>query len=608
MNNRFVQSSIYISMVGIIFFLSGCAKQVAPTGGPIDKEHPLIVEMNPQDNTVNFDKSKITITFNEYIQLKDLNNSLIISPPVEEKPEIKVKGKELEINFLEDLRDSTTYNIYFGNAIQDYNEGNAIENFQYVLSTGPEIDSLSISGQVINSFTLLPEDGVFVMLYKELEDSVPMKQIPTYLSKTDKEGYFHLNNIGHDEYKLFCLRDLNRNYLFDLPNEEIAFVDSLVQFELITDTLVDTLYVPDSIYILNEKELPERPDERAIDTIITRVESYFQAEEYVLTLFEEYNEVQYLKNNTRDIKQKIELVFNKPIQDSIIFSLVDTTVNKNWFTQEVNSAADSINYWLTDSSIYNKERLLFAVTYQKEDSNMVYQWNTDTLNLRFVEEELPRNQEPDTSINFAMNIKNRGTMDLNKDLRFQFETPVESYDTTKMDLYAVIDTIDIPVNYSFIKDSSKHRGYAMQVEWSPDSVYRLEIYPNAFKDIYGTVNDTTIVLFDTQKQDFYGNVFIDVAGMDSIPEYQLICQLVISKTDSETVFEEKIIQNNQLVEFNFLPPKEFMFKAILDKNFNGKWDTGEYLKHLQPEEVLYHDEIIKVRSNWDIEVNFNVNK
>ena len=607
MKRRFVLNSIYVLIVGLIF-LAACAKQVAPTGGPRDEEPPLIVEMNPPDNTVNFDESKITIAFNEYIQLKDLNNSLIISPPVGDKPDIKVKGKGLEIDFSENLRDSTTYNIYFGNAIQDYNEGNPIENFEYVLSTGPEIDSLSIRGQVINSFTLLPEEGVFVMLYEELEDSVPMKKIPTYISRTGEEGYFRINNIGQDQYKIFCLRDLNRNYLFDLPNEEIAFVDSLVQFELITNTYVDTFYVHDSIYVLNNMELPERPGERDIDTIITRVESYFPSEEYVLKLFQEYNEVQYLLNNTRDIKQKIELVFNKPIKDSVLFSLVDTTLSKKWFNQEMNPSEDSITYWLTDSSIYNKERLFFAITYQKEDSNMVYQWSTDTLNLRFVEDELQGVQKPDTTIKFELNIKNKGTMDLNKDLRFQFETPLASYDTAKIDLYAVIDSIDIPVDYSIIKDSLKHREYAMQVEWSEDTLYRLEIYPKALKDIYGATNDTTIVLFDTQKRDFYGKVIIDVAEMDSVPDYQLICQLIISKKDSETVFKEKIIQHNQLVDFDFLPPKEFMFKAILDKNFNGKWDTGEYLKHVLPEEVLYHDEIIKVRSNWDIEVNFNVNK
>ncbi len=240
-----IQKVIFLSLIGGLFFYS-CAKVVAPTGGPKDEEHPLIVEVNPPDYTVNFDSKKISITFNEYIQLKDLNNNLIISPPVGEKPDVKVKGKTLVIEFNEELKDSTTYNIYFGNSVQDYNEGNPIENFEYVLSTGTYIDSLSISGKIINSFNLLPEEGVYVMLYKDLEDSVPIKQIPIYISKTNKEGLYRINNISNNKYKLFALRDFNKNYLFDLPNEDIAFIDSLVLFDLISETKIDTIFKSDS--------------------------------------------------------------------------------------------------------------------------------------------------------------------------------------------------------------------------------------------------------------------------------------------------------------------------------------------------------------------------
>jgi len=602
-----IQRFIYIVLIGFTI-LAGCAKVVAPTGGPKDEEHPLIVEINPPDNSVNFDKDEVRITFNEFIQLKDLNNSLVVSPPMEEKPDIRVKGKTLIIEFLEDLKDSTTYNIYFGNAVQDYNEGNPIENFQYVLSTGPYVDSLSISGQVLNSFNLLPEEGVFVMLYKELEDSVPMKQIPTHISKTNEDGLFRINNISNNKFKLFCLRDFNKNYLFDLPNEDIAFVDSLVEFELITETHIDTFYVPDSIYIQKGEELPESKEEHDIDTIISHTYSYFPIKEYVLRLFTEEHAVQYLTNNTRETKHKIEVTFNKSTIDSVVLNLVDTIIKKDWYIKEVNLTADTIIYWLTDSNIYNKERLQFALSYQKEDSNLVYQWSTDTLKLRYVEEKLGRNEDPDTSLSYSLNIKNKGTMDLNKDLTFSFETPIEFIDTSKIDLYTVVDSIETLVDFNIYKDSVKNRRYKMNVDWKEDTIYRLEIYPKAITDIYETVNDTNIVLFATQKRDFYGKILVDVTGIDSIPKYQLICQLIIPGKDSETVYKESIIKENQVVDFDFLPPKEFIFKVILDKNFNGKWDPGEYLNHVQPEEVLYYHEKIKVRSNWDIEINFNVSK
>ncbi|MCK5168771.1 MAG: hypothetical protein KAQ75_02740, partial [Bacteroidales bacterium] len=555
--------------------------------------------------------------------------------PIEEDPEIKYKGKTLHIEFEEELKDSTTYNIYFGNSVQDYNEGNPIETFQFVLSTGSYIDSLSIEGQVLNSYNLLPEEGVFVMLYNDFEDSIPIKDIPVYISKTNEDGFFHISNISNNQFKLFCLRDFNKNYLFDLPNEDIAYLDSLVGFELLTETKIDTIFKSDSSIIdsvenfqdriseidtdtlllkqvIREDSLKVESDslmykpEKEIDSIIIESNSYFPVQNYILRLFTEEREVQYLANNTRDTKQKIEIVFNKSVKDSVVFAIADTIIEKEWYIKEVSLNNDSITYWLKDSSIYKKESLVFAITYQKEDSNLVYQWNTDTLNLRFFEQKKKKREQVDTSLKYNLNIKNRGTLDLNSQLNFLFETPLQSYDTSKINLFAVIDTVEFQVAYNFTKDSIKLRKYQLSVDWCEDTVYRLEIYPKAFTDIYESVNDTNIIEFQTQKRDFYGKILADITGIDS--SFQVICQLILPGKDTETIYRERIITENQIVEFDFLPPKEFMFKVIIDKNLNIEWDTGEYLKHIQPEEVLYYEEKITVRSNWDIEINFNVNK
>jgi len=611
-------------------FLTQCAKIVAPTGGPKDEQHPRIVTVEPPNKTVNFSSGKINITFDEFIQLKDLNSNLVISPPVEEKPEIIVKGKTLEIKLMSELKDSTTYNFYFGNSVQDYNEGNPIENFEYVLSTGDYIDSLALKGQVVNSFNLLPEEGVFVMLYREKGDSVPIKQLPDHISKTDAEGHFYINNISNNDFKLFALRDNNKNYLFDLTNEDIAFVDSLITFQLVTEIVLDTIYSPDSLqgtehdsiaasdlFPLNpfSDSLVQNSDTTALGSlgkdsaVIIRERVYYPEPELTLHLFTEYHELQYLTSNTRNKRYKIELTFNKPVKDSMEFVLVDTAVADSWYMKESNQRNDSIIYWLTDSTLYNKENLNFALSYYKEDTNMVYQWSTDTLRLRYTEPKLAKNQEPDTSLKYQLNVKSRGTIDLNNSLNFLFETPVQDYDTSKINLFAVVDTLEFPVEFEITQDSLKMRKYLMHVDWSEDTIYRLEVFPNAITDIYETVNDTNIVEFKTQKLDHYGKVLANITGIDSAATpFQLITQLVIPSKDTETVYQQKIINKDQIVEFSYLPPKEFLFKVILDNNFNGKWDTGEYITHLQPEEVLYYKEKVKVRSNWDIEINFDVNK
>ncbi|MDY6802041.1 MAG: Ig-like domain-containing protein [Bacteroidota bacterium] len=621
----------YAVLLFLIFWMSSCAKIVAPTGGPKDVEPPKVLSSNPPNLSTNVEGKKIEITFDEFIQLKELNQKLVVSPPVEEKPEVIVKGKSLVIEFPVELKDSTTYNIYLGDAVQDYNEGNPIENFQYVLSTGDYIDSMTVEGKVLSAFNLLPQEDVLVMLYSDFSDSVPIKNIPEYISKTDKDGFFQMNNIRNDTFKIFALRDANKNYLYDLPNEGIAFADSAVKFVMDTKPLTDTIFVSDSllddpnemivdtIWIASEKFSSDSLNtdtadfdkdsmvvikHKPIDTIITTMKSYYPVPVFYLMFFNEDKETQYLANSKRDDKRKMEVMFNKPIKDSVSVELVDTTVESKWYIQEKNVTNDTIFYWLTDSSLYNKKDLKITISYQKEDSNLVYQWTTDTLNFRYFEPQKKKGDDSDTLLTIGLNVKNKSTFDLNKNIKLQFNTPIKAVDPEKIRLFTKEDTLEKEVDVKLVKDSLFFRRYTILNSYTEDSDYRLEIFPQAFVDIYGAANDTVIVAFKTQKLDYYGKILANVTGIDS--SFQVIAQLVVPDKEEEKVYREKIIQNDQMVEFAFLLPKEILFKIIVDANFNGKWDTGEYLEHIQPEEVFYYDSPINVRSNWDIEINMTV--
>ncbi|MEA2105285.1 MAG: Ig-like domain-containing protein [Bacteroidota bacterium] len=628
MKINYLQYAIFFFL---IFWISGCAKIVAPTGGPKDVEPPKVLSSDPPNLSPHFEDNKIEITFDEFIQLKDLNQNLVVSPPLEEKPEVLVKGKSLVIEFPTKLKDSTTYNIYFGDAVQDYNEGNPIENFQYVLSTGEYIDSMSMEGKVLNAFNLLPQEDVLVMLYSDFSDSIPIKNIPEYIAKTDKEGFFQINNIRNDTFKIFALRDANKNYLYDLPNEEIAFSDSAVKFRMDIKPVADTIFVADflladpnervvdTIWIASKKfssdSLNPNSDDfekdsmvvikhKPIDTIITAMKPYYPVPVFYLMFFNEDKEAQYLVNSKRDNKRKLEIMFNKPIKDSVSVELVDTTLESKWYIQETNLTNDTIFYWLTDSSLYNKKDLKTTITYQKEDSNLVYQWTTDTINFRYFEPEKKKEEDTDTLLDIGLNVKNKSTFDLNKHIKLQFNTPIKSVDPEKIRLFAKEDTLEKEVDVKLVKDSLFFRRYAILNTYTEDSDYRLEIFPKAFTDIYGAVNDTINVAFKTQKLDYYGKILANVTGIDS--SFQVIAQLVVSEKEEEKVYREKVILKDQTIDFAYLPPKEFLFKIIVDVNFNGKWDTGEYLEHIQPEEVFYYDNPINVRSNWDIEINMSV--
>lgn len=593
-----------IALISGMIIFAACAKIVTPTGGPKDEQHPLIVKSVPPNHTINFDEEQVNITFDEFIQLKELSQNLIISPPVDEKPMIRVKGKTLNIKFLEDLKDSTTYNIYFGNSLQDYNEGNPIENFQYVLSTGDFIDSLSVEGIILNSFNLLPEEDVFVMLYNEYEDSIPLKRIPDFITKTNEDGYFRINNIRHNNYKLFCLRDANRNYLFDKTTEEIAFIDTLVKFNLITEQHIDTIYKIDTVDHLNNHLMNTVKE---VDTILYTSHDFYPIQYYTMMLFAENKKVQYLASYNRTIKPKFEFLFNKPIKDSLILSLADTLINNDWFIKENNETNDTIFYWLTDTSIYNKENIKVVLEYQKEDSNLVYQWFKDTLDLKYYEQITKgEKKETESFLNFKNNIGSRKNLDLNKNIKFTFESPLDYFDLNYIDLYKIVDTLEVEQSYRLYRDSLELRDYNLTLDWAEDTSYILKIYPGAFTDIYGNENDTTMLDFKVRSLDYYGKILANIAGIDS--SFQIIAQLILPGKDKENIISQEIIKKDQIIEFPFLHPKEYIFKVVLDRNFNGKWDTGDYLKHIQPEEVLYYENKIKVRSNWDHEINLNVNK
>jgi hypothetical protein len=220
----------------IPLFFPRCANIVPPTGGPRDTIPPELIRSNPANMTTNFTRSEIHVEFDEFIELRNINQQFIMTPPQRRRPDFRARGRSLFIDLKDELIPNTTYTLNFGNAIVDLNEGNALSNFEFVFSTGDVIDSLSYSGIVLNAFDNQPVEGAIVMLYNDLNDSVPYRQMPLYANRTDKDGRFRLNNLRGDTFRVFVLTDANNNYLYDRPADElIAFRDEFI--------------MPDSTYI-----------------------------------------------------------------------------------------------------------------------------------------------------------------------------------------------------------------------------------------------------------------------------------------------------------------------------------------------------------------------
>jgi hypothetical protein len=252
-----------LSLFLFILILAGCANIGTLTGGEKDSTPPKLIRSFPQNEAVNFNQTKIELLFNEYVQLKNIQQQLIISPPLKTFPKVSVKGKKVVLTFDTLFRENTTYSLFFGDGIADFTEGNPWDNSTLVFSTGNRLDFLQLSGTVKNAFDAQPEAGMFVMLYtSNLGDSAVQKSLPSYFGKTDKQGAYKIHNIHEGEYRVFALKDNNSNYLFDQLNEKIAFnsevirvYDSITHVDLAAFTPDNKRQFLSTQKLLNEKQL-----------------------------------------------------------------------------------------------------------------------------------------------------------------------------------------------------------------------------------------------------------------------------------------------------------------------------------------------------------------
>ena len=219
----------FFLLITLFLLLYACAKISAPTGGPRDKLPPVVIKSVPENGAKNFRAKILSVTFNEYVVLDKINEKFMVSPPMKKKPLVFIKGKSVNVKFEEELKDSTTYTFYFQDAIRDLNESNVFENFQFVFSTGPVIDSLSVTGNVYSSLNLEAPENTQVLMYSQLADSAVTRHLPDYISMVDNNGYFRINNVRAGSYRLYALKETDNSKTYNLPDEEFAFLNSPIK-------------------------------------------------------------------------------------------------------------------------------------------------------------------------------------------------------------------------------------------------------------------------------------------------------------------------------------------------------------------------------------------
>jgi len=603
-----------IILIGIfvILILHDCAKIGSPIGGSKDETPPRVVKSTPDNYSIQFHDKRIEIEFDEYIQLKNINQELVVSPPPEEKPVVRLRNKSIIIDLKGNLLDSTTYTLNFGQAIVDNNESNLLENFQFVFSTGDYIDSLGISGIILKAFDLKPtEDPITIMLYDDLRDSVPYKNLPIYIGKSTKKGYFEINNVKADTFKVFALKDKNYNLIYDLPDEEIAFLDTtfILSAELIQQFLdsvkiaTDTTVIDSLIAIKSDSLVAPLQDTLVQDTLTFPKRNKYSIS-FELYLFQEDNKPQYLLSSNRSNRKKLEFYFNRPLKDSMAIEPLNFTCDSNWYLLEENITRDSLIYWIKDSLIYKHDTLKMHLTYLVTDSIFNYVLFNDTVNLVFSEDiERGKKKEKTESktedLKLSVSIGNGGIQDIFRAISINSEYPVENTILSRISLFKLKDTLEYIQEFTLRHDSIYFRKYWIDPVWEEIMNYRLFLEPFAFTDIYGLTNDTINLSFKTQSLDHYGKLILSLTNIDQ----NIIIQLLNEK---DNIIRIKKQNESGTTEFPFLEPNKYKLKVIFDSNDNGKWDTGKYLQKLQPEKVKFYTGEINVRANWDLELNWNL--
>ncbi len=597
--------------IGLIIFaaLQGCAKIGSPTGGVKDVMPPEYLSGIPENRSVNFTGKRVDINFNEYIQLKNQNTEVVISPPMKEKPLVRVREKSIRVSFNEDLLPSTTYTLNFGNSISDLNEGNLLPDFEFVISTGNVIDSLSVTGKVVNAFTNEPDKDIrmMVMLYKNLSDSAPLVEIPRYYTRANEAGLFAINNIDADTFRIIALNDVNNNLKYDPGLEHIAFSDSFLVVN--PATVTEQTFIKDTIKIItgaDETIRARRRDTVNIDTIIAPGRKV-NAVNVKLHSFTEQPKRVIVTSRTRDLPEYFRFTFNRPLYDSLIIDPLNFEGTSGWSLPEISVSNDTLAYWVTDSNIAKLDTLLLSISYQTIDSAGILFLKTDTVRLRKASETARSGRStrrdrqaeatPVSELVLNSSVPNRGNLNLNANPEFGVSRPIFELNPDSIEFGMYMDTLLLPQKFS-IKQRGL-RNFSVSTQWKEDTPYRILFKPGAINDIYGKTNDSLEIRFATRALDYYGRILLNF----SAHTYPMIVQVLNEKG---IVVRSSVAEKPGVITFEYLLPGKYYFKAIHDVNGNGKWDTGNLLEKRQPERTFISGKPQQLRSNWDWENSWSI--
>lgn len=568
---------------------TACASIGRPEGGPRDENPPVFVRSTPGAGALNVDRRTFTLYFDENVELEDAFNKVVVSPVQKEVPTVSANGRRVTVRLNDTLVPGTTYTIDFGDAIKDLNEGNVLDGFAVDFSTGPVLDSLRISGIVLQASNLEPAQGIMVGAYSNLSDTAVSTLRPDRIARTNQLGQFTIRNLAPGTYNVYAINDVNRDFHWD-RSEDIAFLDSAV-----TPT-VEYINVTDTLY-----------DAAGADSLVTRRGRRFLPNDVLLTWFNMDHKPQYLKDYARPEARRMTIEMGAPTdslpQVTMVGGPLDGAPATAWAISQYSSRGDSLTLWLSDTTVIAADSLQIALRYMRPDSLDRLEWTTDTLRMNVRRQrEKKKDAEADTvAPRFdILTIETvNGTQEVYKPLPLKFPQPVASIDTAGIRLEIQSDTLWLPAERVRIlpdrADPLLRR--IIPVEWEPGAKYRLTIDSAAIFNIYGEHNPTLTREFTVRALEDYSNLTFNLVGADSTAVVELLDSsdkpLMSTRSDGHTAV------------FRFVTPGTYYARLYFDTDGNGQWSAG-IPDSIQPEEVAYYPAKLDLKRNWDVEQNWNV--
>lgn len=594
-----------------------CARMGNPDGGWYDEEPPYVVATAPMENAVNFNGNRVYLLFNEYIKLENAQEKVVVSPPQLEQPEIKLQGNRIRVELKDSLIPHQTYTIDFSDCISDNNEGNPMGNYTFTFSTGDHIDTMEVSGNVIDAETMEPVKGALVGLYDndlftlEKGDTIFRTQTMIRVSRSDGDGHFSIKGVARDkQYRVFALEDMDGDLKYSQPSEGIAFSSQIINPDCYPDTRLDTIWA----------------DELRIKDLVQVPYTHFVPDNIVLRMFKAKKQERHLLKKDRTEAEQLKVFFTYGDKQLPTFRPLNFEAKEDVnYLVEHSLENDTITYWLSDSTLINNDSLNVELSYLETDSTGELTMKADTLEFipklsferreklkeedykkwkkeqgKLQKKEKPFETEyPKEPLKVRWNVKT--TMTPEDRISFDVPAPIALIDTTMFHLKLKVDTLYEDKPFRIEEDSLRARTYYIITDLKEKDDYRLEVDSFAIRDIYDRLSIAQKSNIKIGEQDEYGKLIVNLSNVSG---KQYIFQLM---QGSDKVLREHITTSPR-VEFKYLKAGDYFLKLIIDDDMDGKFTTGLYDENIQPEKVYFYNDRIEIKEKWDQNVSWNPTK